>query len=598
MTRVEAATNRIRAASEGRVALLATLALAIFSTGCGGGTAAAPPPPAAPTAQITAATSQVARGQPVALSWTTTNATTATLQPPVSSTPLPLSGSVMVTPQASTSYQLTATGPGGTASASVMVNVVAPPPTVTLVASPSAVSNGVAAMLTWTSTNASSVSLQPAVGMAALPLNGSITVTPAATTTYTMTATGSGTAGSSAASATASATVTVLAPGAAQSPIQHLIVVILQNHSFDNLFGTFPGARGLDPTLPSYTQTDAAGNVVTPTLLGGLDTADLHHDSASYLAAYDGGKMDKYAAINGDLSMQYFDSTSSGTAVDGKMYSVAYLWSLAQQCSLADNFFASAMNSEPANPLLMMAATVHDARTAGSYPYYDKCTPVVEAAKGGTTSVPLTETNVGDQLTGAQVSWVGYHQNFATSVDGTCVDYVPQENPMQYFTTTQYSANLKNFTLADLKAALASSSSFPAVTWITPAPLESMHPGSGDAANGIAWLQTVVTGIQNSALWPSTAIVVLWDESGGWYDHVPPPQLPDGVGLGARVPVLLISPYAKPGAISHQQMDFVSILRFVQWNWGLGMFTAPEQAAREQQSGDLCDLLTIACGSP
>jgi phospholipase C len=568
------------------------LALALF--GCGGAGSKSDPP-AAPTAQIQAAATQVTPGQSIALTWTTTNASSVTIQPSISTTALPLSGSATVTPQASTNYQLTASGPGGTAASSVMVNVTAPPPptpVVTLVSSPSAVSSGVPSTLTWTSTNAASVSIQPAVGTAALPLSGSVSVTPGATTSYTITATGAQM------TATATATVTVLAPGAAQSPIQHLIVVILQNHSFDNLFGTFPGAHGLDPTLPSYTQTDAAGNVITPTLLSSLNTADVKHDSASYAAAYDGGKMDKYALTNGDLSMQYFDSTSSGTAVDGKTYSVAELWSLAQQYSLADNFFASAMNSEPANVLYMMAATIHNARTAGSYPYYDKCTAAAEAAHGGTTSVPLTETNVGDQLNAAKVSWTWYHQNFSTSVDGTCVDYVPQENPMQYFTTTQYSANLKNFTLGDFATALSTSSSFPSVAWITPAPLESMHPGSGDAANGIAWLKTVVNDVKSSALWPSTAILVMWDESGGWYDDVPPPQLANSMGLGARVPVLLISPYAKAGAISHQQMDFVSILRFVQWNWGLGMFTAAAQAAREQQSGDICDLLTIPCGSP
>ena len=115
---------------------------------------------------------------------------------------------------------------------------------------------------------------------------------------------------------------------------------------------------------------------------------------------------------------------------------------------------------------------------------------------------------------------------------------------------------------------------------------------------GIEWLDTLVTSVQKSSAWSSTAIVVLWDESGGWYDHVAPPQLADTVGLGPRVPVLVISPYAKPGAISHTQMDFVSILRFIEWNWQLGAFTDPTQAAREQQSGDICDLLTSTCAAP
>jgi phospholipase C len=128
--------------------------------------------------------------------------------------------------------------------------------------------------------------------------------------------------------------------------------------------------------------------------------------------------------------------------------------------------------------------------------------------------------------------------------------------------------------------------------------LHSMHPGAGNIADGIEWLDDFVQAVKASPLWSSTAIIVQWDESGGWYDHVPPPQLSGTLGLGARVPVLVISPFAKQNYISHQQMDFVSILRFIQWNWALGPFTNPPQASRELQSADLCDLLTSVCGSP
>jgi phospholipase C len=405
-------------------------------------------------------------------------------------------------------------------------------------------------------------------------------------------------------SGTASATATVSvsppgqpAPNLAKSPISHIIIVMMQNHSFDNLFGTYPMANGLDPNAPSYHQIDSAGNTVSPTLLTSLTTPDINHNSDSYTAAYNGGKMDKYALTNGALSMQYFDNTVSGTADDGQPYGVGTLWSYAQQYSLADNFFASAMNSEPANVLYMVAATVHDTYTAGSLPHYDNCSASQATQNNGTIAQPLTDANVGDQLNANHVSWVWYQANFATSQDGTCVDYVPQENPFQYFTSTQYSANLQNFTLADFQTTLTNGS-LPSVTWITPSPAQSMHPGSGDMDNGIEWLDKVVQSVKNSPAWPSAAIVVLWDESGGWYDHVPPPQLANTVGLGARVPVIVISPYAKPGVISHQQMDFASILRFIQWNWGLGTFTDPVQSAREQQSGDLCDLLTVPCSSP
>jgi phospholipase C len=435
------------------------------------------------------------------------------------------------------------------------------------------------------------VSITPSVGSAALPLSGSASVSPSATTLYTITAT-SGTQ-----TATASATVTVLTSNNPQSPISHLIVVILQNHSFDNLFGTYAGANGLDPNLPSYNQIDAKGVTVSPTLSTTLTTADLNHDNLSYRAAYDNGKMDKYALTNGDLSMQYFDNTVSGTAKDGKTFSMQTIWTYAQQYALADNFFASAMFSEPANMMYMIAATTHDTNTAGKLPFYDKCSAQQAAQGGGKIAPALTETTVGDQMNAAHVSWTWQQGGYSTSVDGTCVNYVPQENPFQYFTSTQYSANLQDFSQTDFQTTLTNGS-LPSVSFITAAPFVSMHPGGGDMANGLQWLDTLVTSVKNSPEWPSTAIVLLWDESGGWYDHVPPPQLANTVGLGARVPVIVISPFAKPGAISHQQMDFVSILRFIQWNWGLGIFTDPAQAAREQQTGDLCDLLNIPCASP
>jgi phospholipase C len=125
-----------------------------------------------------------------------------------------------------------------------------------------------------------------------------------------------------------------------------------------------------------------------------------------------------------------------------------------------------------------------------------------------------------------------------------------------------------------------------------------MHPGQGNIANGVEWLDNFVQTVKGSSVWANAAIIVIWDESGGWYDHVAPPQLSGTIGLGARVPVLVISPLAKPSYISSQQMDFVSVLRFIQWNWVLGPFSDSGQAAREALSGNICDLLTTTCGNP
>ncbi len=374
----------------------------------------------------------------------------------------------------------------------------------------------------------------------------------------------------------------------------------MQNGSFDHLFGTYPLASGLDPSLPSYHQVDRAGNTVSPQLLLSLNPADLQHTASSYQIAFDSGKMDKYAWENGDQSMGYYDSTSISTAADGQPFGVDTIWNYAQQYALADNFFASAMASEPSNMLYFTAAAAGTGSDPYGYPQLDACSAALYQQNkgiGATITPPLTFQNVGDQLSVAKISWTWFHEYFANEQNGTCLHYVPQENAFQYFQSTANSPHVQNFTLADFQSRL-SSGAVPSVMWVTPSPMHSMHPGSGNIANGIEWLDNFVQAVKGSSAWANTAIVVVWDESGGWYDHVAPPQLSGTIGLGARVPVLVISPLAKPAYISSQQMDFVSILRFIQWNWALGTFTDSGQAAREAQSGNICDLLTTTCGNP
>jgi phospholipase C len=385
-----------------------------------------------------------------------------------------------------------------------------------------------------------------------------------------------------------------------RSSIKNLMIVVMQNNSFDHLFGTYLGAHGLDSSLPSYHQTDQAGSTITPQLLSNLSPDDLHHTRNSYQAAYDSGKMDKYAWENGDVSMDYFDNTSIGTANDGQLFGVNTLWGYAQQYALADNFFASAMASEPSNMLYMTAANVGTGSDPYGYPQLDACSAALYQQNkgiGATITPPLTFQNVGDQLSSAKISWTWFHEYFSNEQNGTCLHYVPQENAFQYFQSTANSANVQTFTLSGFQSQL-SAGTLPSVMWVTASPGHSMHPGQGNIANSIEWLDNFVQAVKGSSAWENSAIIVIWDESGGWYDHVGPPQLSGTLGLGARVPVLVISPLAKTNYVSSQQMDFVSILRFIQWNWALGPFTDAVQAAREAQSGNICDLLTTTCGNP
>ena len=385
-----------------------------------------------------------------------------------------------------------------------------------------------------------------------------------------------------------------------RSTIKNLVIVVMQNSSFDHLFGTYLGANGLNPGLPSYQQVDQAGNTITPQLLTDLSPTDLHHTATSYQIAFDSGKMDKYAWENGDESMGYFDNTSIGTANDGQQFGVNTLWNYAQQYALADNFYASAMASEPSNMLYMTAAGVGTGSDPYGYPQLDACSAALyqqNQSIGATITPPLTFQNVGDQLSAAKISWTWYHEYFSNEQNGSCLHYVPQENPFQYFQSTANSANVQNFTFTNFESQL-SAGTLPSVMWVTGSPGHSMHPGQGNIANGIEWLDNLVQAVKGSNAWANTAIIVVWDESGGWYDHVAPPPLSGTIGLGARVPVLVISPLAKSNYVSSQQMDFVSILRFIQWNWALGTFADSGQAAREAQSGNICDLLTTSCGNP
>jgi phospholipase C len=114
----------------------------------------------------------------------------------------------------------------------------------------------------------------------------------------------------------------------------------------------------------------------------------------------------------------------------------------------------------------------------------------------------------------------------------------------------------------------------PAVSWLIPTNDNSDHPGA-NSDTGPSWVADVVNTIGQSAYWPTTAIVVVWDDWGGFYDHVPPPFFDNAGGLGFRVPMLIISPYAretsssKPGYVSHTQYEFGSILKFIEDNFGL-----------------------------
>ena len=354
-------------------------------------------------------------------------------------------------------------------------------------------------------------------------------------------------------------------PGTTSSPIKHVVVVVMQNNSFDHLFGTFPGANGPKPGDPGFTQTDAQGNSVSPQLLTEIAPPDLAHSHSAFADMVDGGLMDRFAAVNGAQGMGFYDNTTPG---------IDRLWAWAQQFALGDNFFASAMGDAPTNQLYLVAASDNNF-VFGVEPSFGPCQTPDPAAQ------PFNFPNVGDSLTQKNVSWGWFTEQY-----GICGSYIANQNPFQYFTSTQNSVHLQDFTSF---SAQLSSGTVPAISFVQPAPAHSMHPGSGNVTRGATWLDGLLQDIQNSSIWADTAVIVLFDSSGGWYDHVPPPTV-DSQGFGPRVPLLVISPFAKRNFISHVQMDDTSILKFIQWNWQL-----PSLNSRNDNpaSGDLRDMFSF-----
>jgi phospholipase C len=251
--------------------------------------------------------------------------------------------------------------------------------------------------------------------------------------------------------------------------------------------------------------------------------------------------------------MGHYDNTIPG---------VDTFWKYAGQFSLADNFFMPTFTTEP-NLALYMVSAADTGTPYGIQPIYGPCNKTDPAA------IPLTNKNVGDEMNTAGVTWGWFHEEY-----GVCGDYVATENPFQYFTSTQNTSNLQDITSF---YAWLDNGTLPSVSFVNPGGAHNCHPGNDAITACAGYFDTLMQRIQASPVWPNVAVVVYWDEGGGFYDHVPPPTV-GGVQDGIRIPVIVLSPYAKTGYISHVQMDNVSTLRFIQWNWGLPSLNARNAA--------------------
>jgi phospholipase C len=490
-----------------------------------------------------------------------------------------------------------------------------------------------------------------------------------------------------------------------RTPIKHVVVIIPENRTFDNLFGTYPHAANI-PGEQSWVGVPApkfvarpgtpAANVLTPDLLrsnpnwslsgrpanptrlrpADAYTCDMAHNYEPEQQAYDGGAVDRFpqtatgkgpgCAVDGSTIMNYYDGNT-----------VQALWNYAQHYAMSDNSFSTIYGPtvpghanivsgnthgiiihDPANPEnpdtsgfyvnpADHSITLTDANLPG---YLDDC------GKGRTFE--MTGKNVGDLLNEKNVTW-GYFQggflpttpakfdaNGNMSAPAVCGsqhvahqvqingvtynvqnpsvnpgpdvhvlenDYSTGVTPFMKYASTRNPHHLRpssaemigktdqanhQYDISDFDTAL-SHNSLPSVSYVKAPVYQYGHPQNSDPLAEQAFLVKTINAVQQSRYWHDTAIIIVWDDSDGWYDHVMPPLLTPSAtnadflfgpgncgtpqpgadaarcGLGPRQPLLVISPWAKSNFVDHTLTQQASVLRFIEDNWKLGFIDGP-----------------------
>lgn len=399
-----------------------------------------------------------------------------------------------------------------------------------------------------------------------------------------------------------------------RTKIDHIIVIYLENRSFDNLFRGFEKADTSDKPLSPYSQQiDRNKNVYTTLPMGEksiqagfsstlnnqpflLDTTvshtgmipDLVHRFYQNQLQINGGKNNRFVDISDEkgLSMGYHDISSSA------------LWRYAREFTLCDRFFAAAFGGSFLNHQWLIAARTPYVGTESNISRYDLDSqgeilkdgiftpdgyavntiqpyyPPFKAKYSDPTLrlKPLEYDTIGDRLSDKNISWSWYSGGFDDALlgRGDEIHYQYHHNPFLYF--ARYAPHTKGRQhLKDEKAFFSEleEGKLPSVVFFKPSAEDNQHPGYASIKAADEKLSQIVEAVRrNPRVWNKSLIIVTYDENGGLWDHVAPP-VRDRWGPGTRIPALIISPYAKKAYVDHTEYDTTSILRFIEWRYAL-----------------------------
>jgi phospholipase C len=362
--------------------------------------------------------------------------------------------------------------------------------------------------------------------------------------------------------------------------IKHVVFLIKENRTFDNYFGTFPGADGATHGPISTGRVIPLGS--SPDYTYPLDP---EHDFGGAVEAMDGGKMDRFDLLSdGNVNGNYLAYTQFSEA------DIPNYFAYAHNFVLADHMFSSIKADSFTNHLYTVAAQDNGAielkyasRPKGNPGWGCDSGPGVNAelmdAEGNLSEQPpcWDFQTLADSLQSIGVSWKFYApphgqvgHNFST---------------LDAINHIRYSPLWKTNVVPDTQFvtdAAAGGASFPAVSWLVTGQADD-HPQGSGVCNSENWAVEQINAIMQGPEWNTTAIFMTWDDFGGFYDHVPPPVV-DSLGLGPRVPLIIISPYAKAGYVSHTQYELSSILKFIEELYGL-----PPLTSRDADANDTTD---------
>ena len=416
------------------------------------------------------------------------------------------------------------------------------------------------------------------------------------------------------------------------TPIKHVVVIFDENNSFDHYFATYPNALNPpgDPQFIPLPNTPVV-NGLTPALIANNPNSTKPFRlsrSAQTLCDNDNHYADEQNAYHGGLLDKFPESTNgSGCPTGSNMgyydgNTVTALWNYAQHFAMSDNFFDTEFGTTVMGHLNLISGQTHQTGPVSNLKGKIANGSIIANVEAGfddcTGAVPIgmTSKNIGDLLNAAGVTWGWFYDSFArtgANADGTAVCssvYNSHYDPFQYYTSTanphhlppssaamigqtdqaNHQYDLRDFWNAVIYGTL------PAVSFIKFQSADTGHPSDSAALAEQRYLVDTINALQSLAEWDSMAILITYDDSDGWYDHVMPPIVNqsndagndtlmgssgmcgtpasgaylDRCGYGSRLPFLVISPFAKQNFVDSSVNDLTSILRLIEDNWSLG----------------------------